>query len=61
MGNLPTLQALARKVALQSHFCTESLVTIGLRNRIDQRLVKVWSLHAEFGAETWHRWFHTLF
>lgn len=59
-GNQPTLQALAREVALQPPCSTESSDTIGRRNRIEQRVVKVWSLPAEFGAETWHRRFHTL-
>jgi predicted transposase YbfD/YdcC len=59
-GNQPTLQALAREVALQPPCCSESSDTIGRRNRIEQRIVKVWPLPADFGAEPWHRRFRTL-
>jgi predicted transposase YbfD/YdcC len=59
-GNQPTLQAHAREVALQPPLRTESSHTIGKRNRIEQRTVKVWPLPAEFGTEPWHRRFRTL-
>lgn len=59
-GNQPTLQTLARQLALQPPARTTSSQDIGRRNRIERRTVKVWPLPAEFGSEPWHRRFRTL-
>jgi hypothetical protein len=57
-GNQPKLQAAVRALC-PTHPPVDGHSTFdaGQRNRLESRTVRVWSLPAHFGTETWHRHF----